>query len=104
MNEENQALGGGPDMIEVQGAGQAVVNGIYLLSGVWEGAPRYTRRCEYRGADSELSLFKCIVSDKTEHWYISIVPHNCDPGTIADIDFYSAPSTESAGVPSSKVG
>jgi ubiquitin carboxyl-terminal hydrolase 9/24 len=64
---------------------------MYARDGYFERACKYSRPGEYKGEACLFSLFQCNVSNNTKHWYISIVPVNGQPGTSADVDFYSAP-------------
>ena len=85
----------GPARILVEGAGNPLVNGTYSRDGYHERACKYSKHGEYKGENVLFSLFQCNVSNNTKHWYISIVPSNGQPGTNTDVDFYSAPVTES---------
>eukprot|EP00536_Pseudo-nitzschia_multiseries_P011383 jgi/Psemu1/326427/estExt_fgenesh1_pg.C_3830003 len=76
--------------IRVSNAGHADVNGLYERDGHCEGVGKYSRFGLYKGENSKYSLFKCNVSNNTQHWYISVVPSNREPGTVQDTDFYSA--------------
>lgn len=89
--EEMETYQEGPTRILVDGAGHAAVNGMYARDGYFERACKYSRPGEYKGEACLFSLFQCNVSNNTKHWYISIVPVNGQPGTSADVDFYSAP-------------
>jgi len=79
-----------PLSIQVTAAGQAAVNGHYRRDGSNEGACKFSRSGKYKRDESTFSLFKCKVSNNTQHWYISIVPDGRAPGTVQDTDFYSA--------------
>jgi len=85
----------GPSQIYVQGAGHPAVNGLYTRDGRLQDACKYTMEGKYKSESVRFMLFQCNVSNNTKHWYISIVPRNGQPGTSTDIDFYSAPVTES---------
>jgi ubiquitin carboxyl-terminal hydrolase 9/24 len=74
----------------VSNAGFGEVNGSYSKDGVHDRAYKFSKRGVYNNKEVIYSLFKCNVSNNTQHWYISIVPHNVHPGTSSDIDFYSA--------------
>ena len=76
--------------IQVTAAGQAAVNGLYKRDGSNEGVCKFSRFGKYKKFRSKFSLFKCKVSNNTQHWYISVVPAGRDPGTVQDTDFYSA--------------
>ena len=92
--EEMELFQDGPSQVLVSGAGKDVVNGMYARDGVFEKAFKFSKPGVYEGNDVVFSLFKCNVSNNTKHWYISIVPTNSLPGTSSDVDFYSAPVTE----------
>jgi hypothetical protein len=83
-----------PELVIVQGAGLEVINGMYHRDGMFENAGKYTKEGHWKGVDEIFSLFRCNVSNNTQHWYISIVPPGVQPGTNTDIDFYSAPVNE----------
>eukprot|EP00537_Pseudo-nitzschia_pungens_P003953 CAMPEP_0172367922 /NCGR_PEP_ID=MMETSP1060-20121228/24635_1 /TAXON_ID=37318 /ORGANISM="Pseudo-nitzschia pungens, Strain cf. cingulata" /LENGTH=3187 /DNA_ID=CAMNT_0013092347 /DNA_START=34 /DNA_END=9597 /DNA_ORIENTATION=- len=76
--------------IRVSNAGYTHVNGLYERDGRCEGVDKYSRLGLYKGTNSKFSIFKCNVSNNTQHWYISMVPSNREPGTVQDTDFYSA--------------
>eukprot|EP00980_Cylindrotheca_fusiformis_P010326 scaffold2299_cov131-Cylindrotheca_fusiformis.AAC.13 len=84
-----------PASLVVDGAGHPAVNGTYAKDGYWERACKYSRTGGYNGETAIFSIFQCNVSNNTKHWYISVVPPNNVPGTSRDVDFYSAPVTES---------
>jgi ubiquitin carboxyl-terminal hydrolase 9/24 len=86
----------GPNRIVVEGAGNSAVNGIYAKDGYFERACKFSRPGEFDDKTVLFSLFQCNVSNNTKHWYISIVPVKGQPGTSADLDFYSAPVTENS--------
>jgi hypothetical protein len=77
----------------VSNAGNEEVNGNYMRDGICEGAHKFSKNGVFNGSDCTYSLFKCNVSNNTQHWYISVVPHGTLPGTSNDIDFYSASVT-----------
>ena len=84
-----------PNRVTVENAGHPAVNGVYARDGYFERACKFSRVGEYNGKTNLFSIFQCNVSNNTKHWYISIVPPRNQPGTSSDIDFYSAPVTES---------
>lgn len=84
----------GPYEIQVEGAGNPAVNGVYHQDGFFSHACRYAMLGRWKNADHRFFIFQCNVSNNTQHWYISIVPFGGVPGTSSDIDFYSAPVTE----------
>ena len=75
----------------VEQAGNEIVNGIYKRDGYHEGAIKFSKTGRYNGEPAAFSLYKCRVSNNTKHWYISLVPPDCVPGTSYDTDFYCAP-------------
>lgn len=79
--------------IRVSNAGNTDVNGLYVRDGRCEGVDKYSRNGEFKNKKCRFSLFKCNVSNNTQHWYISVVPDGRDPGTVQDTDFYSASVT-----------
>ena len=91
----------GPNYCIVSKAGNTAVNGQYYRDGEHEGSIRYSKSGHHDGRDALYSIFKCNVSNYTKHWYISVVPTQGEPGTSADIDFYSAPTgvDDSDGLP-----
>mmetsp|Transcript_43869 Transcript_43869/g.105841 ORF Transcript_43869/g.105841 Transcript_43869/m.105841 type:complete len:3072 (+) Transcript_43869:108-9323(+) len=84
-----------PNSILVENAGNPAVCGVYSKHGSWERAYKYSKQGEYDGRVVQFSIFQCNVSNNTKHWYISVVPTHGNPGTSSDIDFYSAPVTDS---------
>ncbi|CAB9510384.1 ubiquitin carboxyl-terminal hydrolase [Seminavis robusta] len=80
-----------PPEIVVEGAGQRAVNGTYARDGWFEASAMYSMRGRYNGEACVFRLFQCRVINDTCHWYISTVPRHSQPGTTADIDFYTAP-------------
>jgi hypothetical protein len=80
--------------VRVSKAGNIDVNGLYERDGHCEGVVKYSRYGKSKGKnDCRFSLFKCNVSNNTQHWYISVVPDGREPGTSQDTDFYSASVT-----------
>mmetsp|Transcript_32127 Transcript_32127/g.46809 ORF Transcript_32127/g.46809 Transcript_32127/m.46809 type:complete len:559 (+) Transcript_32127:157-1833(+) len=77
--------------ISVQNAGVMGVNGIYTCSGTVDGVSAYRKIGIRNEQEVEFSIFRCLLSDDTKWWYISIVPKDMKPGTDDDIDFYRAP-------------
>jgi ubiquitin carboxyl-terminal hydrolase 9/24 len=93
------STGDGPSHITVEGAGSSVVNGLYVQDGFFESALRYVRYVHDESAVGNSQRFfivLCSVLNYTRYWYISIVPAGASPGTSSDIDFYTAPVTESS--------
>jgi ubiquitin carboxyl-terminal hydrolase 9/24 len=98
--EEMDMYNDGPASVIVSGAGNPAVNGAYTKDGYFERAFKFSKVGEYNGKDAMYALFQCNVSNNTKHWYISIIPTKGQPGTSADVDFYSAPVTvESQEIP-----
>jgi ubiquitin carboxyl-terminal hydrolase 9/24 len=89
----NSEANDGPYQIVVEGAGNSSVNGVYHQCGYFEGGCRYAMSGNWRNERYRFFIFQCNVSNNTKHWYISIVPYDSQPGTSADIDFYTAPAT-----------
>jgi ubiquitin carboxyl-terminal hydrolase 9/24 len=79
----------GPSHITVRGAGNPAVNGVYTRDGYFERSIRYGKEGFWNNEPCKFSIFACVVSNGTKHWYISIVPYGRRPGTTADIDFYT---------------
>jgi hypothetical protein len=90
MQDDVQQFGN--TKVIVQGAGLDVINGVYVRDGIVEGAGRYVKKAIWNGVEDTFSLFRCNVSNNTQHWFISIVPVGAQPGTKVDTDFYSAPA------------
>lgn len=91
--EEMELYHDGPPRVIVSGAGNPAVNGVYTKDGYFERAYKFSKVGEYNGKNAIYALFQCNVSNNTKHWYISIIPPKGQPGTSADVDFYSAPVT-----------
>lgn len=79
------------EKVIVHGAGLDVINGVYVRNGFFDSVGKYVKKGTWKGVEETFSLFRCNVSNNTQHWYISIVPVGVQPGTNTDIDFYSAP-------------
>jgi hypothetical protein len=92
FEEMETAYSEAPSGVEVRGAGNPLVNGFYSRDGIFEDVYKYSKTGEYNGAQCQFAVFQCNVSNNTKHWYISVVPTNGQPGTSADVDFYSAPA------------
>ena len=84
-----------PGAVVVKGAGMSEVNGVYTSSERFDRVPKYTKTGLYKNQQTEFTLFRCILSDQSRRWYISIIPPNQKPGTNKDIDFYYARATGS---------
>lgn len=94
-NNANVTCHDAPSEIVVEGGGQPAANGTYVRDGYFSSASKCSMRGNINGDSCAFSLLKCNVSNNTQHWYISIVPRNGQPGTSTDIDFYSAPVLDS---------
>ncbi len=79
--------------VRVSNAGNTDVNGLYLRDGHCEGVVKYSRFGMFKNKECKFALFKCNVSNNTQHWYISVVPDGREPGSSLDTDFYSASVT-----------
>ena len=84
------------ELVIVEGAGLDAVNGSYQRSDTFDNVGKYSMVGTWNGGECVFSLFRCNTSNNTKHWYISIVPDGVQPGTSTDIDFYSAPLSESS--------
>jgi ubiquitin carboxyl-terminal hydrolase 9/24 len=93
---------GTPKDIVVEGCGTPGVNGVYTPDGVFENAGKYGKAGVWDNRNHRFSIFQCNVSNNTRHWYISIVPVGGNPGTSADLDFFTAPIGRNQA-PTSKV-
>ena len=94
----------GPTHISVEGAGNPAVDGIYSQDGFFESAIRYVMDGNWNNNCCKFYIFLSNVSNNTKHWYISIVPYGCNPGTSTDIDFYTTPITEKSVTVPPKTG
>ena len=94
-SDESDDYGGNeyrPGIIYVRGAGLDAVNGTYTSAKKFDGVPKFTKTGIWKGVKQEFTLFRCVLSDRTRKWYISIIPDNQKPGTNKDIDFYLCPA------------
>lgn len=82
-----------PGVIIVKGAGMSEINGIYTSSRKFDGVSKFTKTAQWQNQQREFTLFRCVLSDHSRRWYISIIPPNQKPGTNKDIDFYYCPAT-----------
>ena len=90
----------GPHHLVVSGAGFADANGVYYQAGYFENACRYWKGDSHNGEPRTFFICKCNVSNNTMHWYLSITPQDCAPGTANDTDFYTAQvTTDSEFIP-----
>jgi hypothetical protein len=80
-----------PSYLRVDRAGNTAVNGLYARDGSIEGACKFSKPGKYRNQVCLFSVFQYILP---KCWKLSIVPVDANPGTSADIDFYSAPATD----------
>jgi len=83
--------------VTVYGAGAEIINGVYVLSGESDSAGLYVKEgCQWKGKSVTFTLHRCLLHDDTRMWFISIIPPDAqNPGTDADIDFYTAEHNES---------
>merc|ERR1739844_291472 len=72
------------------------INGIYRSRRRFDDVPRFTKTGLWEGRKQEFTLFRCVLSDQSRRWYISIIPQDQKPGTNKDIDFYLCPATGNA--------
>lgn len=94
-SDESDDYGGNefrPGVVVVKGAGMTEINGTYTSNRKFDGVPKYTKSGLYENEQKEFTLFRCVLSDGSRRWYISIIPPNQKPGTNKDIDFYFCPS------------
>ena len=85
----------GVGAIDVHGAGLSDVNGTYVRDSTFDGVSKYVKEGgSWNGTSQVFSLFRCSVSGGAKWWFISIVHPRYEPGTTCDIDFYSAPMSE----------
>jgi hypothetical protein len=84
------------DTITARGAGFAAVNGSYMRTNDFEGSMRFEKEGIWNNCRHKFTIYACNVANSTKCWFISIVPHGRSPGTTADIDFYSAPVTQTS--------
>jgi ubiquitin carboxyl-terminal hydrolase 9/24 len=94
-SDESDDYGGNefkPGVVIVRDAGLAEINGAYTSNKKFDGVPRFSKTGVWKGQQQEFTLFRCMLSDQTRRWYISIIPPNHKPGTNKDIDFYLCPA------------
>jgi len=82
-----------PNKVSVTGAGNQVVNGIYIRRGSpHDPVPKFVLADgHWNGEDVEFTLFPCMTMAQTWKWCISIADEE-QPGTDRDIDFYLSTS------------
>ena len=83
----------GRKAIQVTGAGIQGVDGVYVADGKLDGVNVYSKFGKYKGHYHKFSVFRCVLSNLTRKWYISVVPKTGILGTLHDIDLYYAPAT-----------
>jgi len=94
INDSDSDYGEITGSVVVKGAGLDAINGIYVCHNKkFDSVSKFTKRGLFNGASCEFTLFRCVLSDNTRRWYISIVPENSKPGTNADVDFYYCTSS-----------
>jgi hypothetical protein len=79
-------------VVTVSGAGVIELNGEKKKKKILDEAASFEKASMYDGKLTVFCLYRCRMNDNTHNWYISIPPKDSDPGTGADIDFYTAPS------------
>ena len=73
--------------ITISGAGFDDVNGVYnKTSKIYDGLPVYQKK----DGEGSIYLFRCRIPNGQSKWFISFVPDGAEPGTLRDIDYYSA--------------
>eukprot|EP00607_Mallomonas_marina_P008330 CAMPEP_0182418834 /NCGR_PEP_ID=MMETSP1167-20130531/3215_1 /TAXON_ID=2988 /ORGANISM="Mallomonas Sp, Strain CCMP3275" /LENGTH=437 /DNA_ID=CAMNT_0024593263 /DNA_START=1987 /DNA_END=3300 /DNA_ORIENTATION=- len=77
----------------VEGAGTVECNGVYHYKKMADNAALFQKAAVYENNSVVFNLYRCRMNDNTHRWFISITPNNRDPGTDADVDFYSATSS-----------
>ena len=82
-------------MVEVSGAGETAVNGLYRFDRLrYMNTALYKLDTNYRGKVVTFQIYRCRLNGlKTYQWFISIVPYGKEPGTNQDEDFYFKVST-----------
>jgi hypothetical protein len=89
-SDEDSELNDAVKFITVQGAGLQEVNGTYRRCGQHDGVSKFVRSTRYNRRSVNFMLFRCMLTDATRRWYISIVPRDVNPGTSKDLDFYKS--------------
>lgn len=88
-------------VLAVQGA--ELGNGIYKRTGRFDSAALYTLKTTHNGHPVTFTICRCVSSDFTRKWYLSIITPNsaktstCDalaPFARHDIDLYTAPGVD----------
>lgn len=84
-------------ILAVQGAGIPSVNGAYKRTGRFDRVAMYTKRSFHHGRPVTFTIFRCVASDFSRKWYLSIVSSSARTGvsmpcTSHDVDLYTAPS------------
>jgi len=88
------ADGYGGGTVIVKGAGIPEVNGSYSSNNKkFDDVARFTKTTFWQGREQEFTLFRCVLSNGTRRWYISIIPIGQKPGTNKDMDFYVCVAT-----------
>ena len=85
--------------VRLDKAGLSCVNGTYFPTSINDDAPLFTKRGFWRGRQRKFSLFRCMVKGKVRRWYVSIVPSTSRPGTVRDVDFYTAEGDKDSQFP-----
>ena len=85
-----------PNCILVTGAGNPVVNGLYMWNGTYVNhAKRYIRYGVWNNMVCNFNIFLCRLRSGENYWFISFVTDFANECTDADIDFYRAPIFDS---------
>eukprot|EP00562_Extubocellulus_spinifer_P022334 CAMPEP_0178622406 /NCGR_PEP_ID=MMETSP0698-20121128/6312_1 /TAXON_ID=265572 /ORGANISM="Extubocellulus spinifer, Strain CCMP396" /LENGTH=484 /DNA_ID=CAMNT_0020261469 /DNA_START=171 /DNA_END=1626 /DNA_ORIENTATION=- len=84
-------------VLAVQGAGIPSVNGAYKRTGRFDRVGMYTKRTIHHGRPVTFTIFRCVGSDFSRKWYLSIVSSKARRSasmstTSHDVDLYTAPS------------
>jgi hypothetical protein len=83
-----------PSQILVERAGNNAVNGLYRQNGLSDiGGLKYRKENghNHQGRDHDVYILPWYANADTIHWFICSVPVGTDPGSSADIDYYTCP-------------
>lgn len=83
-------------VVIVENAGFDAVNGVYKSSKKFDDVPIFTKTSIQNGQHTEFTMYRCVLSNGTRRWYISVIPQNQKPGTYRDIDYYFCPANDHA--------
>ena len=76
-------------LVVVSEAGLPDVEGIYKFHSMFNKCGLFRKHGKLGKEVVVYSLYRCAMDNGDLRWYISIVPENREPGSTADIDFYS---------------